>query len=179
MNKQEIRKEIKVLKLALTDNERKQAAHAVFAKIEGMTAFHLAQRILLYNALPDELPTYEHIKKWALRKQIFLPRVNGEELEILQYDPNNLSTGAFGIEEPQGDNIVEPNSIDLIIVPAVAFDTACNRLGRGKGFYDRLLTKTRATTIGVGYDIQLISDVIPTEPHDVKLDYVITPTFSE
>ena len=59
------------------------------------------------------------------------------------------------------------------MVPAVAYDRKGNRLGRGKGFYDRLLKTTKATKIGVGYEFQLF-DELPTEPHDVAMDIIIT-----
>ena len=174
MDKREIRKWIKSRKLALTERERRIASEAVFAKVELTTAFIAAERILLYNSLPDELPTSDFIDKWASKKQLFLPRVNGEDLDILPYDKSHIKIGAFNIEEPQGDITAEPESMDLIIVPAVALDRNGNRLGRGKGFYDRLLSKTHATTIGIGYDFQLIPEGIPTEPHDIRLDMVIT-----
>lgn len=174
MTKQEIRQLIKLQKLTLTDSERRQAAHAVFAKVERLTAFTAAKRILLYNSLPDELPTREFINKWSAHKQIFLPKVNGENLDILPYEPQRMQLGAFNIEEPQGNDTAEPETMDLIIVPGVAFDQKGNRLGRGKGFYDRLLSQTHATTIGVGYDSQLIPSGIPIEPHDKKLDIIIT-----
>ena len=61
----------------------------------------------------------------------------------------------------------------MIVVPAVAYDRRGNRLGRGKGFYDRLLNTTKATKVGVGYQFQLI-DEIPVEEHDVSMDIVIT-----
>ena len=60
-----------------------------------------------------------------------------------------------------------------MVIPAVAFDRRGNRLGRGKGFYDRLLQSTTATKIGVGYDFQLFEE-IPVEEHDVPMDFVIT-----
>ncbi len=63
--------------------------------------------------------------------------------------------------------------MELIVVPGVAFDRRGNRIGRGKGFYDRLLTETKATTVGVGYDFQLVDD-IDSEPHDVVMDLVVT-----
>lgn len=174
MNKCEIRKWIKTQKFSLTDSERINEANAVFAKIERMAEFQSAERVMLYHSLPDELPTHEFITKWAHSKHLFLPRVNGDELEVLPYNPHELQSGAFSIEEPQGNNITHPNTLDLIIVPAVALDHDKNRLGRGKGYYDRLLSKTQATTIGVGYDLQLIPTGIPAEPHDIKLDYIIT-----
>lgn len=165
---------MKMRKSLLTEAERMAAARAVFAAVERTAAFMMADRILIYNSLPDELSTRDFLAKWAPRKQFFLPRVNGVNLELLPYERTRLHLGAFHIEEPDGDNPADPAAMELIIVPAVALDARGNRLGRGKGFYDRLLASTRATTIGVGYDFQLIADGIPAEPHDVALDMVIT-----
>ena len=141
--------------------------------LEQSAAFQLAERILMYHSLPDELSTIEFIDKWSDRKQFFLPRVNGVNLELLPYHRSRLSLGAFHIEEPQGDEITPPDTMELIVVPGVAFDRNGNRVGRGKGFYDRLLAETDATTVGVGYDFQLF-DSVPTEPHDAPLDVIIT-----
>lgn len=176
MDKQSLRARIKNQKSLLTQGERIAAAEAVFASLERTAAFLLADRILIYNSLPDELSTREFLDKWAPRKHFFLPRVNGVNLELLPFERTKLHLGSFHIEEPDGTEIVDPALMDLIIVPAVAMDSTCNRLGRGKGFYDRLLSETRATTIGVGYDFQLIAEGIPAEPHDVPLDIVITET---
>lgn len=177
IDKHELRHRIRTQKSLLTDAERRRAADAVFAAVERTAAFLLADSILMYNSLSDELDTRAFIDKWASRKRFFLPRVNGVNLEILPYDRARTHLGAFHIEEPDGDEIIDPESIEMIIVPAVAMDRRGNRLGRGKGFYDRLLATTRATTIGVGYDFQLLAE-IPTEPHDAALDFVITETYS-
>lgn len=115
------------------------------------------------------------IDKWAARKHFFLPRVNGVDLDILPYDRTRMHLGAFRIEEPSGDDIVDVEKLDLIIVPAVAYDRKGNRIGRGKGYYDRLLARTNALTIGVCYDFQLF-DEVETEPHDRAVDLVITPS---
>ena len=96
-------------------------------------------------------------------------------LDILPYDRTRLALGAFHIEEPQGDDTVDPDSIELMVIPAVAYDRNGNRLGRGKGFYDRLLASTKARKVGIAYDFQLV-DEIPAEPHDVPVDIVITET---
>ncbi|MCM1290657.1 MAG: 5-formyltetrahydrofolate cyclo-ligase [Prevotella sp.] len=173
MEKRELRKKIKQMRLMLSPDEKLSAAEEVFRLLEQTAAFTLAEKILMYHSLPDELSTIEFLKKWSNVKKFFLPRVNGVNLEILPYDRSRLELGAFHIEEPQGDDIVNPDEIELIIVPAVAYDRYGNRLGRGKGFYDRLLNTTRATKIGVGYDFQLV-EIIPAEEHDVPVDYVIT-----
>lgn len=173
MKKEDIRRRIKAHKSLLSEQERDEAAERVFAQLERTAAFMLADRILLYHSLPDELSTRRFIDKWHKLKHFFLPRVNGVNLEILPYDRSTLRLGAFQIEEPDGDEVYDPADIELVVVPAVAYDARGNRVGRGKGFYDRLLCDTPATKVGVGYDFQLV-DEIDAEPHDVKVDIVIT-----
>lgn len=173
MNKDTIRRQVKARKALLTDKERVDAAKKVFDQLESLAAFVMSERILIYNSLPDELPTRNFIDRWQANKRFFLPRVNGVDLDILPYDKTRMQMGAFRIEEPSGDDIQNATSIDLIVVPAVAYDRYGNRVGRGKGYYDRLLRHTKALTIGVAYDFQLM-DEITTEPHDVPVDIVIT-----
>lgn len=172
--KSELRATIKRLK-ALIDDERKiNDAQAVDNIIENSLWFILASKILTYHSLPDEIGTHRHIEKWHEAKQLFLPRVNGNDLDIVEYSPSFTRQGSFNITEPCGDNNINPHELDLIIVPGVAFDLNGNRLGRGKGYYDRLLNNTNALKIGIGYDCQLLEQ-IPAEPHDAKMDAVITP----
>lgn len=173
MDKKEIRRKIKALRTMLPEADKLQAAEEVFERLEQTAAFMMAERILMYHSLPDELPTRRFLSKWGSRKHFYLPRVNGVNLDILPYEESRLELGAFHIEEPTGNDTVDPSEIELVVVPAVAFDRRGNRLGRGKGFYDRLLAETKAATIGVGYDFQLL-DELPTEQHDVPMDMVIT-----
>lgn len=173
MEKYEIRRKIKNMRGMLLEKERIDAAREVFDRLEKTAAFLMADRILMYHSLPDELSTHEFLDKWKSRKKFFLPRVNGVNLDILPYDESRLELGAFHIEEPVGQDTVNPDEIELVVVPAVAYDRKGNRLGRGKGFYDRLLAETRATKIGVAYEFQML-DEIPAEPHDVRMDMVIT-----
>ena len=173
MKKDDIRRDMRARKALLTDEEKVSAASRVFDRLEQSASFMLAENVLLYHSLPDELSTHEFIAKWADRKHIYLPRVNGMNLDILPYNRSRLATGAFFIEEPQGDDIVSAEILDLIVVPAVAYDRNGNRVGRGKGYYDRLLCTAKATKIGVGYDFQLV-DEVDAEPHDIAVDIVIT-----
>lgn len=174
MNKDDIRNRVKTRKSLLSQAEKAYAAKCVFDRLEQSAAFLLADNVLLYHSLPDELSTHDFLRKWSGRKHFYLPRVNGVNLDILPYDQSNLAMGAFHIEEPQGDETADIRCIELIIVPAVAYDRRGNRVGRGKGYYDRLLSDTTATKIGVGYDFQLIEEDIPAEQHDVAVDIVIT-----
>ena len=159
----------------LSAEDRLNAAEAVFSRLEEEAAFLLADKVLMYHSLPDELDTRVFLNRWNSRKKFYLPRVNGVELEILPYDKSRLELGAFHIEEPTGCDITPEEEIELVIVPAVAYDKACNRLGRGKGFYDRLLQRSKAVKIGVAFDFQFVES-IPVEDHDVPVDIVITPS---
>lgn len=173
MKKDDIRRTVKAHKCLLTEQEKTQAAESVFARLEQLASFMMADKILMYHSLPDELSTHSFLGKWGGRKRFFLPRVNGVNLDILPYDRSRLQLGSFHIEEPEGDDTADISEIEMIVVPAVAYDRRGNRVGRGKGYYDRMLGGSRAVKVGVGYDFQLVES-IETEAHDVPVDVVIT-----
>ena len=81
----------------------------------------------------------------------------------------------YNIIEPIGESI-SPSKLDLIIVPGVAFDKNKNRLGRGKGFYDKLLSEVTCCKIGICYDFQLL-EYLPCEDHDIKMNLIVTPKY--
>jgi 5-formyltetrahydrofolate cyclo-ligase len=175
MEKKELRAIVRRLKKDLTDEMKLEQSRKVFDFIEQMPIFKQAHSVLLYHSMPDELPTHDVIKAWAKVKQVYLPRVNGDDLDILPFDSMLCDDNQFHIFEPTGDDLVPPEKLDLIIVPAIALDAQRNRMGRGKGFYDRLLNPlTKVYTIGVGFDCQFF-DSIPCEPHDKRLSAVVTP----
>ena len=173
MNKDRIRARVRAAKAMLDSSEALAAAERVFDALSSMAAFKMAERVLVYNSLPDELSTRAFIDRWDGCKRFYLPRVNGLDLDILPYDRTRTHLGAFRIEEPDGEDTADVADMDLIIVPAVAYDRAGNRVGRGKGYYDRLLRKARAIKVGVGYDFQLIDEGIDSEEHDIPVDFVI------
>ncbi len=175
ISKKELRQQIKQLKAITPVAVREVEASMVFNAIKAMPVWQQAQHILCYWSLPDELPTHESVNRWlADGKNIYLPRVNGDDLEIVPYiGPESLDdNNKFHIGEPVGD-AVSASCLELIIVPAVALDGHRNRLGRGKGFYDRLLSTTDCPTIGVACDFQLV-EVVPVESHDRPLDCIVT-----
>ena len=145
------------------------------AAIESHPAFKAASTLLLYHSLNDEVDTRDFIRKWHATKHIILPAVVGDELELRPYAPGQLKPGAYGIEEPcHMPPFRNYEEIDLAIVPGVAFDKQGNRLGRGKGYYDRLLPLLpHAFKIGLCFPFQLV-DEIPTEPFDIPMDLIIT-----
>lgn len=174
IDKASLRAQMRKCKAALTAEEKDEECHAVWPHIEALPEFEQAQHILLYHSLPDELSTHHIIEQWVEQgKTIYLPVVIGDDLVVRRYTREAMQQGEFNIMEPMGSD-VDTNGIQLIIVPGVAFDRAGNRLGRGKGYYDRLLSRTQATCMGVCYNCQLV-DAIPAEAHDRVMHYVVTP----
>lgn len=130
---------------------------------------------MLYHSLSDEVDTHAFIRKWSRKKRILLPVVIGDNLELRIYTgPEDLAIGAYGIEEPIGEPFTDFAAIDFIAVPGVAFDRSGNRLGRGKGYYDRLLPRIpSAFKAGICFPFQLVEEV-PAESFDIRMDEIIT-----
>lgn len=178
LNKKIIRKRISAAKKLCSKKWMLEKSALIFNQIEQLAQFRDAKTILLYYSLPDEVQTEEYISKWCKLKRIVLPLVKGDELLLKLYDVNKIEDGYRSIKEPSSDSIdVSPQEIDLAIIPGVAFDRQFNRLGRGKGFYDRILPKLKCKKIGICYNFQII-DKVPTESFDAPLDLVIsTPKY--
>ena len=140
-----------------------------------------ARTILFFAPLADELDVWPLLEKFL---------VEGKICALPQFDPaaqtysarrvadleTDVVTGKFGVREPASRCEEIPlDRLNLILVPGMAFDVSGNRLGRGKGFYDRLLAGASGIKCGVGYDFQLVERV-PAEPHDARVDFVFTPS---
>ena len=174
-DKKTLRRMMRQRKAALTVEQKQAEAEAVFAAIEAQPQFACAHSILLYHSLPDELPTHDVLQRWSASKQVFLPRVKGDDMEIVRYDGTVVTDNRYGIAEPVGEPY--DGLIDLAIVPAVGVDRLGHRLGRGGGYYDRWLSHNMCRTAWVvALDCQLL-DIIPVEPHDALLQGVFTPSF--
>jgi len=176
MDKATLRREIRAAKKAVPFHEKLLRSDAIMRQVEQLPIFIGAETVLLYWSMEDEVQTHEFVERWYRKKRILLPCVDGDLLRLRTYQgPDSMIAGEqFGIGEPTGEEYTDYDSIDLIIVPGVAFDRLGNRMGRGRGFYDRLLQQTaHAYKIGVAFDFQL-RDTIPTEPHDIAMDKVIS-----
>jgi len=139
-----------------------------------------AHTVLFFAPLPDELDIWPVLElSLALGTTCALPffdegkkTYGAKEIKKLATD---IVSGKFGVREPAaGCPEIPLDKFDLVLVPGMAFDLQGNRLGRGRGFYDRLLTEASGVKCGIGYDLQLLED-IPTEPHDAKVHFVLTP----
>jgi len=158
----------------LTPDEKRHLSEAIISKVEQLPEFKKAKNILLFRSLPDEVITDAIFEKWSESKCLILPVVKEDELELRYYEgEENLKTALFGIKEPQGEPFTEWNTIDLVLVPGIAFDSCQNRLGRGKGYYDRVLPKISGVKIGICFPCQMV-DNVPCREWDVRVDKVVT-----
>jgi 5-formyltetrahydrofolate cyclo-ligase len=144
------------------------------------TQMQSAHTILFFAPLLDELDIWPVLElSLALGTTCALPFFDAEkkiygakEIKKLATD---IVTGKFSAREPAANCTEIPlDRFDLVLVPGVAFDLSGNRLGRGQGFYDRLLEKVSGIKCGVSHNFQLL-EKIPTEPHDAKVDFILTP----
>ncbi len=158
------------------------AAAASFQRLlEAQPCWQAAQSILAFLPMPDELDVRPVLLR-ALQagRRVVLPRyrpaTRDYEVCAVANLAGDLQAGAFGIAEPAAHCPVFPlSALDFVLVPGLAFDEAGRRLGRGKGFFDRLLAEVRGGTCGVGFDTQIVAEV-PVEPHDRPVMYLATPT---
>lgn len=171
-----LRREIALQKKKYSTARLNEWSEQIMSLLEQTELFRQAHSVACYHALPGEVQTRSFIERWYRDKTIALPVVQGDDLLLLPYTgPESVQSGAFGILEP----VITPQSvsiekdIDLIIVPGVAFDRQLNRMGRGRGFYDRLLSTLPVPKIGICYSFQL-REQIPVEPFDKKMDLLIT-----
>jgi len=175
-DKKALRKHIRGLKETFSSSKLKNFSQSVTDRIQREPFWQNAQTVLLYSPLKDELDITPLIKDATLNgKTVLLPIVNGEDLTIGIYkDDTSLTKGAFGISEPSTENFPKEkySKIDVAIIPGMAFDRHGNRLGRGKGYYDRFLKKLTGTyIIGVCFPFQMFEE-IPSEEFDVKMKKV-------
>ena len=173
MEKKELRTLIKTLKKQHTKEQLFEQSEKILSKLEQHPDFVNAHSVMLYSALPDEVQTQAFLEKWHLKKQIILPTVVGDDIIPVEFGKNTtFAVGDFNILEPQNEPYT--GNFDLIVVPGVAFDRQGNRIGRGKGYYDRFLCQhLDVKRIGICFDFQLV-DEVPAEPFDIRMDEVIT-----
>ena len=173
--KKRIRKEIRRLKNAVSLEEKTNRSIAILEKVEQLPEFMAAETVMFYWAMADEVQTSDFVIKWSASKRVILPCVNGNDLDLRVFrGTEDLIAGEnFGIPEPSGELFTAYNEIDLILVPGVAFDVDNNRMGRGKAYYDKLLSSLKAFKLGVCFDFQLLQSV-PTDEHDIKMDQIVS-----
>ena len=173
MDKKILRNKVRQLKSLCTSTQLAQMSISVIMNLKMNVHFQTAQTICLYNSLPDEVDTHALIDELKLHKRVLLPSIQDGEIVLHEYtSSDSLAEGNYGIQESQGSVFTDYESIDLVVVPGMAFDTQGNRLGRGKGYYDKFLPKVNAYKIGLCFAFQHFEH-IAHDIHDVKMDEVI------
>jgi len=172
--KDKLRKQISILKKNYTADELYDKSQEVLSIVEISGVFQNAKNIFIYNNLKDEVHTLEFIRKWDQEKNFYLPVVEGDDLYFRHCNSTiGFQQSTLGIMEPVGDNFTDYNKVDLIIIPGIAFDRRMNRMGRGRGFYDRFLSNLKVPKMGICFDFQLF-DGIPNDDKDVKMDFIVS-----
>lgn len=166
---------------SLSPIERRAASERACSRLQQEELWRQARCVLLYSPLPDELDIGPLLAgALATGKALALPRFDETQraycASLVADLAHDLRTARFGVLEPGPVCPAVPlNRLDFVAVPGVAFTLDGRRLGRGKGFYDRLLASVGGIKCGVAFEEQIVSD-LPVEPHDVRLDYILTPT---
>lgn len=180
--KREVRKAVLKIRDGLREEERKKAALLLTERILGHQWFYLSEYFLCFASYGSEIGTDELLRE-ALKagKKVFVPRVEGEEMHFCRVlDPAELKSGYRGIPEPfeNAEEYLyseEAAGNTLMLMPGVAFDRYRNRIGYGKGFYDRFLAgkkELQLRTIAVGYRCQLL-EKLPVSGTDIRPSQII------
>ena len=179
--KRALRDQVRAALRRIPAGERVAASAQARALLKVQAHWRNAQSVLFFAPLPGELDVWPLLSE-ALSdgKRVALPRfvaaTRTYEACPIQDPRLDLQIGRFGIREPNSRcTRLASNWLDLILVPGVAFDLQGGRLGRGRGYYDRLLRQLHGTTCGVAFD-QQVAEEIPRAPHDAPMNCILTPT---
>ena len=179
--KRELRRKLGSVPQTLTAAEIKAYSIAARELLRGQDAWRAAKSVLFYAALPREIDLWPLLEEGLRQgKAIALPRFVAEAGAYQAFHiadaRRDCARGKFGIIEPLGSCPPLPlKQLDLALVPGVGFDLTGCRLGRGQGFYDRLLAQFGGITCGVAFDQQIV-ERIPAEIHDARMNFILTPT---
>ncbi|MFT5206817.1 MAG: 5-formyltetrahydrofolate cyclo-ligase [Candidatus Omnitrophota bacterium] len=181
--KQVLRQRVKENIIQLSPEAKSKQSNLIRLKIRELSGFKQSKTILVYLSTSEEVDTLGLIRDCLGNgRKIVVPKVSATSdiltlREIQSLGDDQLEVGSFGILEPidEKTNVVQLGAIDCVVVPGLAFDANGNRLGRGKGYYDRLLNELSPSVcrIGLAFDCQYV-DIVPTEKHDAPVQIVLT-----
>ncbi len=181
MDKNAIRKQMRETLRLVSPEQRHARSQAVCRQLAATPAFRAANSVMLFLSMESEVETSTlALSAWQAGKSIIVPRVLWQERAIEPVEVTSLETESNpnlpGMRQPKKGTPVPLSMIDLVAVPGLAFDLHGYRVGRGKGFYDRFLSQAElcGTTVALCFDEQLLTDLIPVEPHDVPVEMIIT-----
>lgn len=178
-NAASLRDRLRAQRAALCEDRQRADAQRVCERIKALAAYRRARVVMAYVAARGELSLRDVLLDvLASGRRLALPRCEGKGIlrACIVPDLAALERGAYGIFAPPAEaETAPPAQIDLILTPGTAFDRMGHRIGQGGGYYDRFLPATRALRVGVCHDFALL-DEIPSEPHDARMDVIVTPS---
>ena len=178
MSKVSLRQQMLLKRRNLSSEAYHSQSQQAQENLSSQACFRSAQNVAMYSPVRGEADT---TKLFTLAvnsgKTVFFPKVVGSDLQFfVTKSCCDLKSGAFRVLEPIGSLSAVSTDFDLMVIPGVAFDLEGNRLGYGKGFYDRWLATNRPkVTVGLAFDLQIVNS-LPAETHDQQLDFIVTET---
>lgn len=181
MNKKTLRTNILEKRSLLNKKEIKDKSQSIMNSLLNLDAYKNAQRIMTFVSMEKEVDTHPLIQQIiSHNKSVVVPITVNKTKELLLSDLFSLSEleiGDYDIEIPKTEftRLVDPKTVDLILVPGLAFAKDGHRVGYGGGYYDRFLEKIDKSVpkIGIAFDLQIV-DKVPVEPFDIGVDLIIT-----
>jgi len=176
MGKESIRKEMIKKRESMSAEEVDSLSNAICSKLASIPAVRDANSVGIYLSFRNEVCVESLFENFSDEgKRIFAPIVEGDSIRFARLPSlNDVDVGFRGVKEPRSKNYTGENSIDVFLVPGVAFDKDGFRLGWGRGYYDSFLSnKKEVAKIGIAYDFQIVENC-EAEMHDVRMDFVVT-----
>lgn len=180
--KHEIRKNVLNKRNNMLQQEVINKSNIIMNKLTDLNEYKDSKVVFIYMSFGNEVVTSELIKRMLTeKKRVVIPYTDTKNTVLIPSEVKSLEDdlvlNKFGYYEPEFEKIklVEPEEFDLIVTPGVAFDKQLNRVGYGKGYYDRILSRKRkdAKAVAVAFEFQVV-DQVPAEFHDIKMDMIIT-----
>ncbi len=176
--KANLRKKYRELRARQPLGQKREAEEKISDQLLNLVESYSLKTVASYRAFESEVC----LDSFHMRCQIELvfPKVCGDHLKFYRRDGDEeLETSPWGIEEPpmRPSHQVEMQDIDAVIIPGLVFDRYCQRLGYGKGFYDRALQAWSGLRIGAAFQLQVSEDVLVTDSHDLPMNYLVTENY--
>ena len=176
-DKRSLRRAVIAERDALADAERAARSEAIADRLLGLDEAAGAATVLAFWSFGSEVDTAPLIDRLrSLGTTVALPRTRDGDIVPVVWTPgSSMTETSFGAREPTDGRVLEARELDLIVVPGVAFDRSCRRVGYGGGFYDRLLASTRegAAAVAIAFGMQVV-DEVPSGPLDRTVDAIVT-----
>jgi len=174
MNKEEIREKISEKRKQLSKQDVIDLGEKVKEKLFSLEEYKNAKTVMFFMSFGKEIHTHKIVEEALKNKTVVVPKiVDNEIVPCVINDFTELQEGRYRILEPVEIKKANPDEIDIVLVPGIAFDKGGYRIGYGKGYYDHFLKDLNVLKIGLCMDFQVI-EKIPNEELDVKINRIIT-----